>query len=127
MTKYTARAFEKAHESFFEDNTQEFLDHFKACGCYLDDFRHAPVDHLRYPEREKRLDAAIDGVARRIKEMDPYVLAILLRKINTRVEEAVRSSGRQPIIVPLPFPGRSHQAKYKDKLCELIQAHIPPK
>ena len=124
VTTYTARAFEAAHATTFADS-EEFLHYFKACGCYLDDLSPTPVDNLGNAERESTLWASIDGLAERIHDLNPSVVAIALRKIENHVREAVRRSGRQPLIEVLPFAGNGHQRKYISKLCELITCHVP--
>lgn len=124
MTAYTARAFESAHGISFP-KTQDFLNYFKACGFYMDDLSHTPVDKLGKTDREAKLQSNIDDLASRIKEMDPAFLAIALRKIEPYVLEAVRRSGCKPRVFVLPFAGNSHQVKYMDQLSELIRKHMP--
>jgi len=124
MTIYTARAFEKAHSKSFND-TQEFLNYFKKCGCYLDDLSHAPVDDLDGAKREACLNGSIDGLSDRIREMNPSALAIALRKIESHVREAVRRSGKRPIIAVLPYAGNGHQVKYIKEMTKLIRKYIP--
>jgi hypothetical protein len=126
MTKHTAQAFEKAHGARFRDD-EEFLHYFKICGCYLDDLCHDPVDDLPKAQREKRLKASVDGLAQRIREMNPSVLAVVLKKIERYVQQAVYMSGRQPKVFVLPFAGNGHQSKYVDQLCEILYKYVPAK
>lgn len=124
MTTYTAQAFQKAHGTRFLDN-REFLEYFKAYGCYLDDLSHTPVDNLPKGQREEGLNACIGGLAQRIQEMNPDVLVIALKKIEHYVREAVYRSGREPEVFVLPFAGNGHQGKYINELCEIICMHLP--
>ncbi len=68
MTSYTASAFEKAHSRNFsnQDETQ-FLEHFKACGCYLDDVCHFPIDKLDAEEREQALAENVPDLVSRLR------------------------------------------------------------
>ena len=124
MTKYTAQAFSKAHGVSFQSD-DEFLSYFKDLGCFLDDLCHDPVDHLPREQREKCLQDNVIGLSQRIKEIDPEVIVIALRKIETYVRVAALKSGLKPAIFVLPFPGHGHQAKYKEQLFEIIQKYIP--
>ena len=124
MTKYTAQAFLKAHGTSFQSD-DEFLSHFKDCGCFLDDLCHDPVDHLPREQREKCLQESVIGLSQRIKEMNPAVIVIILKKIETYVRVAILKSGLNPPTFVLPFPGHGHQAKYKEQLIEIIQKHLP--
>jgi hypothetical protein len=126
MTKHTAQAFKKAYGASFRDD-EEFLHYFKICGCYLDDLCHDPVDDLPKAQREECLKTSIDGLAQRICEMNPSVLAIVLKKIERYVQEAVCKSGRQPKVFVLPFPGNGHQTKYINQLCEILCTYVPAK
>jgi hypothetical protein len=126
MTKHTEQAFKNAHGASFRDDA-EFLYYFKLCGCFLDDLCHDPVDDLRKAHREERLKASIDGLAQRIREMNPSVVAIAPKKIERYVQEAVHRSGLQPEVFVLPFAGNGHQTKYVDKLAEILCTYVPAK
>ena len=124
MTKYTAQAFSKAHGTSFQSDN-EFLCHFKNYGCFLDDLCHTPVDHLPREQRAKNLQDSVIDLSQRIKEMNPAVVVIILKKIETYVRVAILKSGLNPPTFVLPFPGHGHQAKYKEQLIEIIQKHLP--
>ena len=101
MTIYTSRAFEKSHGITFEDNA-EFLKYFMECGCFLDDLSHKPVDDLPRIEREKALERSIGPLSERIRQVNPTVIAIVLKKIEKFVREAILKSGCSPEIYVLP-------------------------
>jgi hypothetical protein len=124
MTKYTSQALGRAHGMKFRNN-EEFLNYFQMCGCYLDDLCHFPVDNLPAVEREAHLKNSIDGLALRIRDMNPVVVAIVLRKIEWHVREAIQISDRDLEVFVLPFPGNSHQTKYVEQLSEIIRAQVP--
>jgi hypothetical protein len=108
MTTFTARAFEEAHGIEFKDQAA-FLDYFRACGCYLYDLSHLPVDQLPRKEREEQLQKNVKALAQRIREAKPSVVAVVLKRIEGYVREALAGSGRNPRLFVLPFPGMGHQ------------------
>jgi hypothetical protein len=126
MVTYTGQAFQRAHGLTFRDNEQ-FLNYFKECGCYLDDLCTFPVDDLSASEREKCLRDSIEGLAQRIQGMQPPVIAIVLKRIEGYVRDAIRGAGCCPEVFLLPFPGNGHQNKYIEHLAEIVGAYTPSK
>jgi hypothetical protein len=124
MTTYTAQALGRAHGITFP-NLQEFFKYFQVCGCYLDDLCQFPVDDLQTTDRKALLKASVAGLAQRIREMNPDVIAIVLKRIERHVREAINNSGRIPEVFVLPFPGNSHQTKYVEQLRDIIRANVP--
>jgi hypothetical protein len=124
MTVYTARAFEKAYGKSFA-STQDFLDFFKKCGCYLDDLSHIPVDALSKGQRGKCLRENIEGLAQRIHEVCPQVIAIALRRIESYVRTAINKAGCSSKVFVLPFAGNGHQNKYIDQLSFILKEYLP--
>jgi hypothetical protein len=125
MATYTARAFERAHNVTFRD-PEAFLSYFKATGCYLDDLSDRPVDDLPRSKRDECLMASVEGVSQRIRDMNPPVIAIVLKKIEELVKRAVKDSGCDPEVFVLPFAGNHHQNEYVEKLTEIISKNVPP-
>jgi hypothetical protein len=123
MTTFTSRAFEKAHSVRF-GQTSDFLDYFKACGCFLDDIVHFPIDQFPYREREKRLSENVDSLSQRIKTADPFLVVVVLIKIEKYVVEAVGKSTLDPKVRVLPFPGCGHQSKYIAGLASIVGEYI---
>ncbi len=124
MTKFTSLAFEKAHRVKFTNNS-DFLKYFKACGCHLDDLSHIPVNNLDRPKREKQLGDSVEALSQRIREANPPVIVICLRKIEGYVQEAINKSGCSPEVFTLPYPGHGHQEKYIEGLAAIIGQYIP--
>ena len=126
MTTFTSRAFEKAHGKRFQNNS-EFLEYFKACGCYLDDVSRVPVNQLPPREREIQLRDNIDALSQRIREANPSVVVVVLKKIEPYVRAAVEKSQRSPRVCVLPFPGSGHQNKFLEGLASIIEKYVPLK
>lgn len=123
MTAFTSRAFEIAHSKRF-NNIKRFLEYFKACGCYLDDLCHVPVDCLPDTERDMKLRENIYPLSQRIREINPPVVVAVLKKIEDYVRDAVERSKCKPKIYSLPFPGHGHQNKYIDELVWIIDKYL---
>ena len=123
MTGFTAKAFEMAYKTKFE-NLKCFLNFFKEKQCYLDDLSHIPVDKMELVEREKTLKDSIGSFSKRLKELNPDVVCIVLRKIELHVKEAMQRANISRPIYVLPFPGMGHQAKYIHGLNEIISKHL---
>lgn len=123
MTTFTSRPFEKVFDVQFLDN-QEFLQFFKEKGCFLEDLSHDPVDKLPKKEREERLQAAVSDFAETINTINPPVVAIVLKKIEQFVKEAISESGLSPMTYTLPFPGNGYQNEYIDALIPIVAEHV---
>lgn len=123
MTNFTAKAFEKTHGIAFRDHA-EFLMYFKGLGCFLDDLSHKPVDDLPKDEREETLRCCVTPLSERIRTFDPPVIAIVLKKIEHYVREAVNKSGCTPEILVLPFAGNGHQTKYIEQLSKIVSEYL---
>ena len=125
MTTFTRLAFERAHSTSFWDN-ETFFRYFQAAGCYLDDLCHEPVDKMPKAQREAQLIASIDGLAQRLREKNPAIVAIALKKIEPYVRAAIELSGIRPLdVAVLPFAGNGHQGKYIDGQSRILRQNIP--
>jgi precorrin-4/cobalt-precorrin-4 C11-methyltransferase len=124
MTTLTSRAFERAHGIIFHNNL-EFLEYFKASGCFLDDLSHSPVNQLNRTEREEKLRKNIDALGERIAEANPDVVVAALKKIGHYVREAVEKSQCSPQLYVVPFPGNGRQNEYIEKMAKIIDEHVP--
>jgi hypothetical protein len=123
MTTFTSRAFEKAHGVTFK-NSSDFLEYFKACGCFLDDLSKTPVDNLPKLERERQLRENVNDLSQRIGESDPAVVVVILKKIEGYVREAVINCQCTPRLFVLPFPGHGNQKRYIEGLYSIVKEYI---
>ncbi len=123
MTTFTSRPFEKRYGVSFSSNA-EFLDFFRERGCYLEDLCLEPVDRLDRAEREAKLRSSVDEFANRLRTLQPEVVAIVLRKIDKYVREAVARSGVDARVYTLPFPGNGHQNRFIDELQMIVGRHL---
>lgn len=123
MTTHTAHAFESAQGRQFS-STEAFLEHFKHCGCFLEDLSRTPVDRWSQKKRDDHLRNEVSPLSERIKALNPSVVVIFLKRIAPYVREAVEMSGCDPVVYVLPFPGLGHQTKYINELATIVSKHL---
>jgi hypothetical protein len=88
---------------------EDFLESFRAQGCYLVDLCGRPVDRLG---RKARRRACVNGearLARTLKRLQPDIAITLVRSIARNVRRAegrAKWSGQR---IELPYPGRWHR------------------
>ena len=126
MTRFTATAFEAAHElTFSPTDPKEFLTYFKRCGCFLDDISHSPIDGLAAEDRTRRLAESVADFARRLAAFKPKAIVVALKKIEPHARIAAAQAGLQVPIHVVPFPGYGHQTKYIERLAEIVRQYVP--
>jgi hypothetical protein len=120
LTTYTQQAFEKALEVTYGGH-QQFLQCFKALGCYLEDLSHIPVNGMQKPEREAALERSVRGFLIRLRTLNPKAIVVSPKKIKKYVEMAVSSVGlnKAPTWY-LPYPGYRRQGLYVDELARVL-------
>lgn len=126
MTTFTSRAFEKTFNTTFS-KTEDFLDYFKACNCYLDDLSHVPVDDKSAEQRERILIDSIPALSDRLQTYKPEVIAIALKKIEGHARKAIDKAILSCPVYTLPFAGNGHQNKYIEELSNILGRHLKGK
>lgn len=120
MTTYMARAFTDAFGKRFQ-SLGDFLDFFKARGCYLDDLSHQPVDNLPRPERRRVLANSVAQLAERLIEYRPERVIAVLRSIESDVRRAVLIANLNVPVHAVPFPGQGHQRRFVAELSAILR------
>jgi hypothetical protein len=110
-------AFQIADSKIDDEN---FLAVFRACGCYLMDLSHEPVDHLDPPLRRAMRSHGEKFLAREIMRLQPGIIAPVLRSIAGNVENAAARANWQGQILQFPYPGR--WSRYREAF---IKALVP--
>lgn len=110
-------AFQAAGPEITDDN---FLSVFQESGCYLIDACAEAVDQLHDRERRRARVASEASLARRIQELQPPVIVVLLKSLRQNVERAARCAGWQGRLIDVPYPGRWVQFR-----AQFIKAMIP--
>jgi len=96
-------AFRATDPSITDEN---FLAVFQCSGCYLIDLCPSPVDHLDPQSRRRACLAGEPSLARTIAELQPPVIATLVRSIRGNVERAAARANWTGPLIDLPYPGR---------------------
>lgn len=92
----------------------DFLERFKALGCYLDDLCFEPVNRLGLndPKRAALRHRGEEPLARRMQESPPQAVVVVMRAIEANVRAALRLAGLDGLrISSLPFPRPEHRAR----------------
>jgi hypothetical protein len=107
---------------------EDFLNVFRALGCYLEDLSPVPVNELSLSDRDERAERrslrrrGLKPLGRRMRAWNPDVVApVVLDMVRTGdVDEALRLAGYSDVErVDLPFPGR-----HRDRYIEELAAHV---
>lgn len=102
---------------------ETFLQIFQSSGCYLIDTCGEPVDHLDARSRRAACAAGEPALARKIRELQPEALVILLRSIRDNVGRAAALAQWNGPILEVPYPGRwaSHRKIFAAGLTPQLQ------
>lgn len=120
FTRYTRQAFETSLNLNFESD-HAFLNFFRDSGCWLDDISHEPVNKLLPAERRTVLRKQTAAFTRRLDSAAPDYLIVTLKSIVHYVMAALETAEVSPKVRFLPFPGNSHQLKYREQLVDVLK------
>jgi hypothetical protein len=100
----------------------EFLEEFRALGCYLVDLCGEPVDHLARSARMSICCAGEARLARTIRALRPMVIVTLVRSIRVSVSRAQGMAGWAGLHLELPYPGRwkHHRVEFQRQLVPIL-------
>ena len=98
-------------------STEDFLQKFKASGCYLDDL--VPKPGKPSPECRRQ---AIPELAERIREYRPRVVVALLKRIGDDVRTSVEQSGVEASVHETHFPGNGQQGRFEQDIKTILPA-----
>ena len=106
----------------------EFLDGFRAFGCYLVDLCGEPVDQMPRSMRTSICCAGEARLARTIRVLRPTVIVTLVRSIRTSVKRAQMMAGWSGLHLELPYPGRwkHHRAEFQRQLAPVLLKSLSP-
>jgi hypothetical protein len=106
----------------------EFLDAFRAFGCYLVDLCGEPVDQLPSSTRTSICCAGEGRLARTIRALRPTVIVTLVRSIRVSVKRAQMMAGWSGLHLELPYPGRwkHHRVEFQHQLAPVLLKTLSP-
>jgi hypothetical protein len=109
---------------------EEFLDSFRALGCYLVDLCGEPVDKMNLRARRSACSAGEVCLARTIRKLRPKVIVTIVRSIRANVIRAQNEAHWCGLHLELPYPGRWHRYKirFRRQLVPLLRKTLekPP-
>jgi hypothetical protein len=128
MTGHMAKVFRQISGKQFHSQTDflDFLNFFKAQGCYLDDLSSAPVDSLPQSERRRVLDGCVESLSRRLAEYNPQHVIAVLKSIEIPVRKALRFANLQVPFHAVPFPGHGNQRRFVTELFAILKPIYEP-
>ena len=103
-----------------------FLDSFRALGCYLVDLCGRPVDRMNMRSRRRVCLAGEVQLARTISQFRPEIIVVVVRSIGTNVQRAERHATWSGAHVELPYPGRwhHHRTAFRRKLTRVLRSRL---
>jgi len=112
-------AFQSVDPAIGDD---EFLEVFRASGCYLIDLCAEPVDKLDAKSRRDACGAGEASLVRSLARLQPAGIATLLRSIEGNVARAAARAGWHGPTIHLPYPGRwsRHREAFVSALAPVI-------
>lgn len=119
---YTQKAFAQVFEDAGTKLGYDFLDYFKAKGCYLDDLCLTPVNALSKVERKSCWQKGVPLLATRLAEYKPdAVITILLGTSDYIGEACDRAKLGNVKRFAIPFAGNGNQGRYVDELAKILR------
>jgi hypothetical protein len=121
LSRYTQQAFSIAFEREFADG-KEFLDSFKAQGCYLIDLCDRPVNNLPGIEREQQRKRCAASLVERIAQHSPEAIIVVMQGIAKYVQPAIGQAGLDDLpFYVVPFPAMGNQKRYVERLVAIFR------
>jgi hypothetical protein len=123
------RRIREAIEAAGFGGSDDFLDHFRALGWYLDDLVLVPVNKLSSKVRETVCLNAQPYLAKRIEEYQPQAVVSLLWSkrsphVKQRVWDATKEGSKSARCYAVHFPGRWDQRRFLDDM-KCIISELP--
>jgi hypothetical protein len=118
-------AFRAADSTVTDEN---FLSVFQASGCYLIDLCLEPVDRLDAKSRRLACQEGERGLSTAIAQLQPSMIAILLRSIERNVAHAARMAEWHGPFLHLPYPGRwsRHRKIFMEAVAPEVERLLRP-
>lgn len=119
LAKYTCEAFSQAGKPVLE--RIEFLQQFKAKGCFLVDLCPQPVNQLPHAERREARRQGEAALAETLAELRPRAIVVVMTGIAGNIRRSVRQARQQELpLHVLPFPAMGHQHAYVEGLRHVL-------
>lgn len=117
---YTQKAFAQVFDDVAGKSRYDFLEYFKAKGCYLDDLCLIPVDAMGKVERRSCWQAGVPQLTKRLAEYKPDIVITILLSIKDFVRDACDRAKLDAQRFSIPFAGNGNQGRYVDELAKIL-------
>ena len=109
-----------------KSSKDEFLESFRALGCYLVDLCGKPVDRMAARSRQCICQAGEARLARRLRQLRPKIVITVVRSIGRNVRRAEACAKWSGLHIELPYPGRWHRFRiaFRRKLMPLLRTAL---
>jgi hypothetical protein len=98
----------------------DFLESFRAQGCYLVDLCATPVDRLSGEQRRQVCRDSEVRLSRMVKRLQPNIIITVVRSIAANVTRAQHRANWSGVSLELPYPGR-----WRHHRVAFVEALIP--
>ena len=121
LVRYTAEAFRKAYGGN-ATTMADFLDGFKAAGCYLEDLCPEPVNHIKaHALRRAEWKRSVGYLSRRMESASPSAIIPIHKGSEPYVIQAAQEAGFLDRLKPaIPFPSMGNHPRYIAELSRII-------
>ncbi len=123
FTTNIRKTFEMALDVTLRDN-KEFISYFKDKQCYLDDLSHKPINHLPPAERVAMLQKSVEPLSKRLRDMNPDVVIIVMLGIQGYVHQAVELSGVTSRVEAAHFPASHFLPQFREIVIPILKEYI---
>ncbi|MGA8270081.1 MAG: hypothetical protein WB919_00880 [Candidatus Sulfotelmatobacter sp.] len=100
----------------------DFLESFRALGCYLVDLCGVPVDRLNKKQRRKICAHGEVRLTQMLKQLRPEIVITVVRSIAANVRCAQQRANWKGTHLELPYPGRwqHHRVAFEKALIPVL-------
>lgn len=100
----------------------DFLESFRALGCYLVDLCGMPVDRLTRAHRRKACMDGEERLSQTLKQLQPKVVITVVRSIAANVRRSRQRANWRGMHLELPYPGRwkHHRVAFEEALAPVL-------
>jgi hypothetical protein len=122
LVRYTEAAFRHVY-GFAPMPLTDFLDAFKAAGCYLEDLCPEPVNQIKtHALRRAAWKKGTAHLAKRLEGISPLAIIPIHKGSEPYVRETVEKAGLLNVLKPaIPFPSMGNHPRYRKELSLLIR------
>jgi hypothetical protein len=121
LVRHTEAAFRKAYR-IAPLAMHDFLDAFKAAGCYLEDLCPEPVNQIKkHALRRMEWQRGVAHLSKRLEGISPLAILPIHKGSERYVIQAVEAAGLLDVLkAAIPFPSMGNHPRYLAELSQRI-------